>query len=42
MLTVHALRIEGGKSYRITVGLLSEMPGVARVEVGALETLSAN
>lgn len=28
MLTVHALRIELGKSYRVAVDLLSEMPGV--------------
>jgi len=28
MLTLHALRIELGKSYRSTVDLLSEMPGV--------------
>jgi hypothetical protein len=28
MLTLHALRIELGKSYRVTVDLLSEMPGV--------------
>ena len=28
MLTVHTLRIELGKSYRVAVDLLSEMPGV--------------
>lgn len=28
MLTLHALRIELGKSYRVAVDLLSEMPGV--------------
>ena len=28
MLTVHALRIELAKSYRVAVDLLSEMPGV--------------
>ena len=28
MLTLHALRIELGKSYRVTVDLLSEMPGI--------------
>jgi len=28
MLTLHALRIELGKSYRVTCDLLSEMPGV--------------
>jgi len=33
MLTVHALRIELGKSYRVAVDLLSEMPSVAQ-EIG--------
>jgi IS5 family transposase len=33
MLTVHALRIELGKSYRVAVDLLSEMPGVLE-EIG--------
>jgi hypothetical protein len=28
MLTLHALRIELGKSYRVTLDLLSEMPGL--------------
>jgi hypothetical protein len=28
MLTLHAIRIELGKSYRMTLDLLSEMPGV--------------
>ncbi len=28
MLTLHALRIELGKSYRVAVDLLSEMPGI--------------
>jgi len=28
MLTFHALRIELGKSYRVAVDLLSEIPGV--------------
>ncbi len=33
MLTLHALRIELGKSYRQTIDLLSEMPGVL-AEIG--------
>ena len=33
MLTLHALRIELGKSYRQTIDLLSEMPGVLE-EIG--------
>jgi len=33
MLTLHALRIELGKSYRVTVDLLSEMPGILK-EIG--------
>jgi hypothetical protein len=33
MLTLHALRIELGKSYRVTLDLLSEMPGVLK-EIG--------
>ena len=33
MLTLHALRIELGKSYRVAVDLLSEMPGVLE-EIG--------
>ena len=33
MLTVHALRIELAKSYRVAVDLLSEMPGVLE-EIG--------
>ncbi len=33
MLTVHALRIELGKSYRVAVDLLSEIPGVLE-EIG--------
>ena len=33
MLTLHALRIELGKSYRVTLDLLSEMPGVL-AEIG--------
>mgnify|MGYP000610360892 CR=1 FL=1 len=33
MLTLHALRIELGKSYRVVVDLLSEMPGVLE-EIG--------
>ena len=33
MLTLHALRIELGKSYRVAVDLLSEMPGVL-AEIG--------
>ncbi|WP_312912592.1 IS5 family transposase [Natronosalvus caseinilyticus] len=33
MLTLHALRIELGKSYRVTCDLLSEMPGVLE-EIG--------
>lgn len=28
MLTLHAIRLELGKSYRVTCDLLSEMPGV--------------
>jgi hypothetical protein len=28
MLTLHTLRIELGKSYRQTIDLLSEMPGI--------------
>jgi len=35
MLTLHALLIELGKSYRVTVDLLSEMPGVLD-EIGLL------
>ena len=33
MLTLHALRIELGKSYRVAVDLLSEMPGILE-EIG--------
>ncbi len=33
MLTLHALRLEMGKSYRVTVDLLSEMPGILE-EIG--------
>jgi IS5 family transposase len=33
MLTLHALRIELGKSYRQTIDLLSEMPGILE-EIG--------
>ncbi len=33
MLSLHALRIELGKSYRVAVDLLSEMPGVLE-EIG--------
>jgi hypothetical protein len=33
MLTLHALRIELGKSYRQTIDLLSEMPGIL-AEIG--------
>jgi IS5 family transposase len=33
MLALHALRIELGKSYRVTIDLLSEMPGVL-AEIG--------
>ncbi len=33
MLTLHALRIELGKSHRVAVDLLSEMPGILE-EIG--------
>jgi len=33
MLTLHAIRIELGKSYRVTLDLLNEMPGVLE-EIG--------